>query len=120
MVVVQGGEGGLPREHVVGVPCEHATDVRNRKPQVDGAVIDISHKEVIADRIDVVKRIHRYFKLPFTAEHETALHGATMKSISRRLGKHTHKPEDFGIAREEVRALLPKYLARFGHLFDEK
>jgi len=43
-----------------------------------------------------------------------------MKTISRRYGKHTHKPEDFGISREEVRSLLPKYLARFGHYFDEK
>jgi Sulfotransferase family len=99
---------------------EHATDVRNRKPEVDRAVIDISHKEVIADRVEVVKRIHRYFKLPFTAVHEAALHSAAMKTISRRFGKHSHKPEDFGITRDEVRSLLPKYLARFGHFFDEK
>jgi hypothetical protein len=99
---------------------EHATDVRNRKPEVDRAVIDISHREVIADRIEVVKRIHRYFALPFTAEHEGALHGAAMKTISRRYGKHTHNPEDFGIARDEVYSLLPKYLARFGHYFGDK
>ena len=99
---------------------EHATDVRNRRPEVNRAVIDISHKEVIADRVEVVKRIHQYFKLPFSAEHEAALQSAAMKTISRRLGKHTHEPADFGITREEVRSLLPKYLARFGHLFDEK
>ena len=99
---------------------EHATDVRNRKPDVDRAVIDIAHREVIADRIEVVKRIHRYFKLPFSPEHEAALHGAAMKTISRRFGKHTHKPQDFGITREEVNSLLPMYLARFGHLFDAK
>jgi Sulfotransferase family len=99
---------------------EHATDVRDRKPEVDRTVIDISHQEVIADRVEVVKRIHRYFKLPFSAEHEAALHGAAMKTISRRFGKHTHEPADFGITREEVHSLLPKYLARFGHLFGEK
>jgi len=99
---------------------EHATDVRNRKLEVDRAVIDISHQDVIADRIEVVQRIHRYFELPFTREHEAALHGAAMKTIARRLGKHTHKPEDFGITRAEVHALLPKYLARFGHFFQER
>jgi hypothetical protein len=98
---------------------EHATDVRNRRPEIDRAVIDISHQEVIADRIGVVRRIHQYFNLPFSAEHEAALHGAAMKTISRRLGKHTHRPEDFGITRDEVHSLLPKYLARFGKFFQE-
>jgi hypothetical protein len=98
---------------------EHATDVRNRKPEVDRRVMDISHQEVIADRVDVVKRIHRHFELPFTAEHEAALHGAAMKTISRRYGKHTHSPDDFGITRAEVQSLLPKYLARFGHYFEK-
>ena len=99
---------------------EHATDVRNRRPDVDRAVIDIAHQEVIDDRIEVVQRIHRYFDLPFSVEHQAALRGAAMKAISRRLGKHTHKPEDFGITRDEVRARLPKYLARFGKFFQEQ
>jgi hypothetical protein len=99
---------------------EHATEVRNRKPEVDRAVIDIAHQEVIDDRIEVVQRIHRYFNLPFSVEHQAALHGAAMKTISRRLGKHTHKPEDFGITRDEVLSRLPKYLARFGKFFQEQ
>jgi hypothetical protein len=99
---------------------EHATEVRNRKPEVDRAVIDIPHKDVIADRTEVVQRIHRYFKLPFTAEHQAALQSAAMKVISRRLGKHTHKPEDYGITRREVHSLLPKYLARFGKMLQEE
>jgi hypothetical protein len=99
---------------------EHATDVRNRKPEVDRAVIDIAHQEVIDDRIEVVQRIHRYFNLPFSVEHQAALHSAAMKTISRRLGKHTHRPGDFGITRDEVRSRLPKYLARFGKFFKEQ
>jgi hypothetical protein len=95
---------------------EHATTARARSPKIEQAVIDIAHREVIQDKFAVVRQIHRRFGLPFTHEHEMRLKAEADK-VSARLGRHKHRPEDFGISEEEVRERLPKYLARFGRLF---
>jgi hypothetical protein len=105
--------------HVVetwATALEHATNTRERLPHVEGAVIDIAHRDVIQDKFAVVRRIHQRFGLPFTAEYERRLQSQLGK-VSERLGRHKHNPEDFGINPDEVRARLPKYLARFGALF---
>jgi hypothetical protein len=106
--------------HVVetwATALEHATDIRERHPNVERAVIDIAHRDVIQDKLAVVRKIHQRFGLPFTPEHEARLESQLGK-VSERLGRHKHKPEDFGITSEDVRARLPKYLARFGSLFE--
>jgi hypothetical protein len=96
---------------------EHATTSREKHPSVERAVIDIAHRDVIKDKLEVVHRIHRRFGLQVTAEHETQLR-SQLDKVSERLGRHKHKPEDFGISADEVRERLPKYLARFGALFE--
>jgi hypothetical protein len=96
---------------------EHATAIRERHPDVERAVIDIAHRDVIQDKFAVVRKIHQRFGLPFTPEHEARLNSQLGK-VSERLGRHKHKPEDFGITVEDVHTRLPKYLARFGSLFE--
>lgn len=96
---------------------EHATAVREMHPHVERAVIDIGHKEVIRDKLGVVRRVHEHFALPFSAEHDARLKGQAAAKVSGRLGRHAHKPEDFGITAADVHARLPKYMARFGALF---
>jgi hypothetical protein len=96
---------------------EHATDIRALHPSVEQAVIDIAHRDVIQDKFAVVRKIHQRFGLPFTPGHEARLKSQLGK-VSERLGRHKHKPEDFGISADDVHARLPKYLARFGSLFE--
>lgn len=100
-----------------GTALEHATQVRDRKAEVNRAVLDIAHKDVLRDRKATVVRIHAHFGLPFSGEHQARLEGGAADAVSERLGKHQHSPEDFGIEAAEVRARLPGYYARFGHLF---
>jgi len=90
---------------------------RERNPLVERAIIDIPHQHVIRDKVEVIRRIHERFQLPFTPEYEARLRGDAAASVSGRLGKHVHRPEDFGIHAAEVRERLPRYYARFGHLF---
>lgn len=96
---------------------ERATASRAADPKIDRAVIDISHRDVIKDRVAVVRRIHEYFNLPFTAEYEARLTGEAVKEATGRLGQHSHTPEQFGIDAAEVRERLPNYYKRFGDLF---
>jgi hypothetical protein len=90
---------------------------RAKNPHVESAIIDIPHTDVIKDKVDVIKRIYQRFDLPFNAEYAMRLQGEAAASVSGRLGKHKHNPEDYGIRAEEIREALPKYYARFGHLF---
>jgi hypothetical protein len=95
---------------------EHATAVRSTNSAVDRAMVDVAHRDVIKDRIAVVRGIHERFGVPFTAEHHALLmHGAD--EVTHRLGKHQHSPADFGIDPADVRRRLPQYYARFGSLF---
>ena len=90
---------------------------REKNSKVESAIIDIPHNDVIKDKIDVIKRIYQRFDLPFSADYEARLKGEAAASVSGRLGKHKHNPEDYGIRAEEIHEALPKYYARFGHLF---
>ncbi|MDB6063377.1 MAG: hypothetical protein JWM78_3480 [Verrucomicrobiaceae bacterium] len=99
------------------VGLERATASRAADKNIDRAVIDISHRDVIKDRVDVVRRIHDYFNLPFTPEFEQRLRGEAVEAATGRLGLHSHVPAEFGIHADEVRERLPTYYQRFGELF---
>jgi sulfotransferase family protein len=100
---------------------ERGIESRNRNPDIDRKVIDISHREVIADKAGVVRRIYERFGLRFTPELEAQVRAeAEAADTARfgRLGKHKHSPATFGIDAARVRERMPKYYARFGSLFE--
>lgn len=97
---------------------ERATQARADNPAIDSAVIDVAHRDVISDKVAVVRRIHDYFELPFTAEYEQRLIGGAVNKVTGRFGQHRHSPAEFGIDAAEVRERLPNYYARFGPLLD--
>lgn len=96
---------------------ERAMASRERNPLVERAVIDIPHQDVIKDKVAVIRRIYQRFNLPFTPAYEAQLRGDAAARVSGRLGRHAHRPEDFGIHAAQVRERLPRYYARFGALF---
>lgn len=99
---------------------ERGVESRNRNAAIDAKVIDIAHRDVIADKRDVVRRIYARFDLPFTPELEARVRAeAEAADTARfgRLGKHKHDPQTFGIDAAEVRERMPNYYARFGDLF---
>jgi hypothetical protein len=100
---------------------ERGVESRNRNTAIDAKIIDISHRDVIADKLDVVRRIYARFDLAFTPELEARVRAeAEAANMTRfgRLGKHKHDPVTFGVHAAEVRESLPRYYARFGALFE--
>jgi len=94
-----------------------ATHVRAANPAIEGRIIDIAHRDVVMDPIGTMRRIYDRFKLPLTAEAERRMVGFLEDNpAAKRLGKHKHSPEQFGIDPAEVHARLAGYYDRFGHL----
>ena len=99
---------------------ERGMQARERSPQIDEKIIDIAHKDVIADKIAVLKRIYAHSGQPFPDELADKINTeAATGDVQRfgRLGKHKHDPVVFGIDAAEVKERMPLYYARFGHLF---
>ena len=100
---------------------ERGVHSRAANSVIDAAVIDIAHREVIADKPGVVRKIYDYFGMPFTSKlAERVRIDAADADTQRfgRLGKHKHNPETFGIDRAAVRERMPLYYARFGAMFE--
>jgi hypothetical protein len=94
-----------------------ATRVRAANPAIEGRIIDIAHRDVVLEPIGSMRKIYERFKLPFTAEVERLMGKFLAENpAAKRLGKHKHSPEQFGIDPAEVRARLAGYYDRFGHL----
>jgi hypothetical protein len=96
---------------------QRATRARLDHPDIEARIIDLAHKDVVADPKGTVTRIYERFSLPFGEEH-----GRRIKQFladnpaAGRLGKHRHSPEQFGIDVAEVHERLADYYDRFGHL----
>jgi hypothetical protein len=71
----------------------------------------------VLDPVGSMRRIYDRFKLPLTREAEQRMVKFLEENPSaKRLGKHKHSPEQFGIDPAEVHTRLAGYYDRFGHL----
>lgn len=96
---------------------ERGLKARDARPDIAGRIIDLGHGEVVADPMGAIRRIYDRFDLPFTAEHQARITGfLEQNTAAKRLGRHKHSAEQFGIDPDEVRERLAPYYARFGHL----
>ena len=94
-----------------------ATRVRAANPAIEGRIVDIAHRDVVLDPIGSMRKIYARFGLPLTAEAQRRMAGFLAENpAAKRLGKHRHNPEQFGIDAAEVHARLSEYYDRFGHL----
>ncbi len=94
-----------------------ATQARLDRPDIEGRIIDLAHKDVVADPMGTIRRIYDRFGLNFSPEHADRITRFLADNPSAsRLGKHRHLPEEFGIDAGEVHERLADYYARFGHL----
>lgn len=90
---------------------------RDEDPEIERRIIDLGHGEVVADPMGTVRRIYDRFGLTFSDEHQARIQRFLNESAAaRRLGKHKHSPEQFGIDADEVHERLAGYYDRFGHL----
>lgn len=96
-----------------------ATEARASDPTIEGRILDLAHRDIVADPTAAIQRIYDRFGLPFTDEHRARIAAFLADNpAAGRLGKHKHSPEQFGIDPREVHERLAGYYARYGHLFD--
>jgi hypothetical protein len=96
-----------------------ATQARVSDPAIEGRIIDLAHRDIVADPMATIGRIYDRFDLPFTDRHRARIAAfLTDNPAASRLGKHRHSPDQFGIDPGEVHERLAGYYARYGHLFD--
>jgi hypothetical protein len=91
-----------------------------RDPAIEGRIIDLAHKDVVADPMGAVQRIHDRFGLAFSDEHKARISRfLTENPAAKRMGKHKHSPEEYGIDIAEVRGRMANYYGRFGDLLGQ-
>lgn len=86
-------------------------------PVIEQRIIDLAHKDVVADPKRAIRRIYDRFGLDFTEEHGARIDRfLTENPAAKRMGRHKHSPDQFGIDLNEVRTRMADYYERFGHL----
>lgn len=86
-------------------------------PAIEARIIDLAHKDVVADPQGAIARVYNRFDLTFSDAHKAKIaHFLSENPAARRMGKHKHSPEEYGINVSEVRDRLSDYYDRFGHL----
>ncbi|MDE1943821.1 MAG: sulfotransferase, partial [Betaproteobacteria bacterium] len=98
------------------VGMNRALDAR-RNPAIEARIIDLAHKDVVADPMGAVQRIHERFGLAFSQAHRARIDRfLTDNPAAKRMGKHQHSPEQYGIDVAEVLSRMADYYDRFGEL----
>ena len=94
-----------------------ALAARDGDPAIEARIIDLAHKDVVADPKAAVGRIYNRFGLDFSDAHKTRIDRFLDENpAAKRMGKHRHSPEEYGIDIAEVRERMAPYYARFGAL----
>ncbi|ACK54382.1 sulfotransferase [Thauera aminoaromatica] len=86
-------------------------DARQRLPA--DRFLDLQYRDLIADPLGQVERIHAHFGLDFApstrARVESFLHGDRDKKRS-----HAYAPEHFGLSAERIRERFARYIGHYG------
>jgi Sulfotransferase family len=86
-------------------------------PAIEARIIDLAHKDVVADPKAAIQRIYDKFGLRFSEAHKARIDQfLTDNPAAKRMGKHKHSPEQYGINLNEVSTRMKDYYDRFGHL----
>jgi len=86
-------------------------------PAIESRIIDLAHKDVVADPMGAIRRIHTRFGLDFSEAHQLRIERFLADNpAAKRIGRHQHSPEQYGIDVAEVRVRMKDYYDRFGSL----
>jgi hypothetical protein len=95
----------------------NALAARADNPAMDEAIFDLPHRDIVRRPRTAVRRIYEHVAEPYTPELERAYESFFEHSDNaKRLGKHQHCPEQFGIDPVHVHRILARYYDRFGDL----
>lgn len=100
-----------------GSAMNRALAAREADPAIEARIIDLAHRDVVADPKGAIARVYEKFGLNFSPEHAARIDRFLSENpAAKRLGKHKHHPEEYGIDVADVRRRLDHYYARFGDL----
>jgi hypothetical protein len=86
-------------------------------PAIEARIIDLAHKDVVANPKAAIQRIYDKFGLKFSDAHKAGIDRFLADNpAAKRMGKHKHSPQEYGIDVDEVRVRMKDYYDRFGHL----
>ena len=86
-------------------------------PAIEARIIDLAHKDVVANPKAAIQRIYDKFGLAFSEAHKARIDQFLAHNpAAKRMGKHKHSPEEYGIDVDDVRVRMKDYYDRFGHL----
>ena len=86
-------------------------------PAIENRIIDLAHNDVVADPKGSVRRIYDKFGLDFSDEHKARIDRFLLENpAAKRMGRHKHSPEEYGIDIAEVHDRLSAYYERFSPL----
>jgi Sulfotransferase family len=88
-------------------------------PGVDGAVLDIAYRDLVARPLDAVRAIYERFGLPYTNEFHRALTGHLQQQRSGHGEGGGGGGADFGLSAAELAGAFPGYRERFSGLWEQ-
>lgn len=74
---------------------------------------DMHYQDLVSDPLQEIKKICDYFSIPFSAETEKAVQNWVLDNPQHKHGKHSYRPEDFGLSNREIKEEFSAYTERF-------
>jgi hypothetical protein len=85
----------------------------------DPRIVDIYYDDIVANPIDVIRRIYDQHGRTLTPEAEKAFVGWERDNPQHKFGKHSYSLESCGLTEDQVRAAFVPYIERFPRLRTE-
>ena len=104
-------EAGRIRLDIWARATERMARARTVHPDVD--ILDVSYRELIADKMATVRRIYDHFGLTLSSATETAMREFIAQNPQGKHGKHEYSSTEFGITDDQVRERFADYIRRY-------
>lgn len=76
-------------------------------------LVDVYYRDLIANPVETVARIHQHFEIPFSSQHKARIRDWLDNKPKEKHGKHDYSLEECGLDRERVYERFPDYMNRF-------
>lgn len=87
---------------------------RDRRPERESRILDLSMREVVRDPIACVERIYRHFELELSEVFRERMRSYLARHPKDEFGVHRYSLAAFGLEEEAVNAAFKGYRERFG------
>lgn len=92
---------------------DHTEKIR-QSPALDPSQwIDLNYSEIVADPLEIAKKIYKAFKMEFTKETENSMKTFLEKNTQNKHGKHVYIHESFGLKESDIETKFSSYIEKF-------